>query len=62
VIWAFFSLSLYIFGEIAGTMGFMIFTCYFISVLLVQYYCFSPRMGLYIILAYLVASILFIPS
>jgi len=62
VIWAFFSLSLYIFGEIAGTMGFMIFTCYFISVLLVNTTASPLEWGLYIILAYLIASILFIPK
>ncbi len=62
VIWAFFSLSLYIFGENAGTMGFMIFTCYFISVLLVNTTASPLEWGLYIILAYLVASILFIPK
>ncbi|WP_334097812.1 FUSC family protein [Methanobacterium formicicum] len=62
VIWAFFSLSLYIFGETTGTMGFMIFTCYFISVLLVNTTASPLEWGLYIILAYLVASILFIPK
>lgn len=62
VIWAFFSLSLYIFGEIPGTMGFMIFTCYFISVLLVNTTVSPLEWGLYIILAYLVASILFLPK
>lgn len=62
VIWAFFSLSLYIFSETSGLFGFMIFTGYFISVLLVNEKANPLDWGLYIVLAYLVASILFIPK
>jgi len=62
VVWAFFSLSLYIFNENAGLFGFMIFTGYFMSVLLVNNYVSPLNWGLYIVLAYLVASILLIPK
>jgi len=62
MVWAFFSLSLYIFSETAGLFGFMIFTGYFVSVLLVNKNAAPLDWGLYIVLAYLVASILFIPK
>lgn len=62
VVWAFFSLSLYIFNENAGLFGFMIFTGYFMSVLLVNNYVPTLEWGLYTVLAYLVASILLIPK
>ena len=62
VIWAFFSLSLYIFGETVGILGFMIFAGYFISVIMVNMKATTLEWGLYIILAYLVSSILFIPK
>lgn len=62
VIWAFFSLSMYIFSETVGLFGFIIFTGYFMSVLLVNRDASTLDWGLYIILAYLVSSLLFIPK
>ncbi|AUB54807.1 hypothetical protein BK007_01430 [Methanobacterium subterraneum] len=62
VVWAFFSISLYIFSETAGLFGFMVFTGYFMSVLLVNKNAPPLDWGLYIALSYLVASILFIPK
>lgn len=62
VIWAFFSLSMYIFGETVGILGFMIFTSYFISVIMVNQRATTIDWGLYVIVAYLVSSLLFIPK
>ena len=62
VVWAFFSLSLYIFSETAGLFGFIIFSGYFMSVLLVNRDVSTMDWGLYIILAYLIGSILLIPK
>jgi len=62
IVWTFFSLSLYIFNENTGLFGFMIFTGYFMSVLLVNNYVPTLEWGLYTVLAYLVASILLIPK
>ncbi|NYB51232.1 MAG: FUSC family protein [Methanobacteriaceae archaeon] len=62
VIWAFFSLSLYIFGETAGIFGFMIFISYFVAVVMVNREASALEWGLYVVLAYLVSSILFIPK
>lgn len=62
VIWAFLSLSMYIFSESVGLFGFIIFCGYFLSVALVNRDASTLDWGLYIILAYLVASILFIPK
>jgi len=62
VVWAFLSLSMYIFSETFGLFGFIIFCGYFLSVALVNKGASTLDWGLYIILAYLVASILFIPK
>lgn len=62
VLWSFFSLSVYIFGETSGSFGFIIFCSYFLSVILANGNVSPLDWGLYIILAYLVASILFIPK
>jgi hypothetical protein len=62
VVWAFLSLSMYIFSETFGLFGFIIFCGYFLSVALVNRGASTMDWGLYIILAYLVASILFIPK
>lgn len=62
IVWAFFSLSMYIFGETVGSVGFIIFTSYFLSVLFVNRDASTLDWGLYIILAYLVASLLFVPK
>ena len=62
VVWAFLSLSMYIFSETFGLFGFIIFCGYFLSVALVNRGASTLDWGLYIILAYLVASILFIPK
>lgn len=62
VVWAFFSLSMYIFSETAGLFGFIIFSGYFLSVVLVNREASTLDWGLYIILAYLVSSLLFIPK
>ena len=62
VLWSFFSLSTYIFGEAFGTFGFIMFCCYFLSVILVNREASPLDWGLYIVLAYLVASISFIPK
>lgn len=62
IIWAFLSLSMYIFSESVGLFGFIIFCGYFLSVALVNRDASTLDWGLYIILAYLVASILFLPK
>jgi hypothetical protein len=62
VIWAFLSLSMYIFSESVGLFGFIIFCGYFLSVALVNRDASTLDWGLYTILAYLVASILFLPK
>lgn len=62
VVWAFFSLSMYIFGETVGSLGFIIFTSYFLSVLFVNRDASTLDWGFYILLAYLVASLLFVPK
>ena len=61
LIWAFFSISLYIFGSLEGSLGFTFFITYLVAVLLVN----NPNTldwASYSILSYLVASILFIPK
>lgn len=62
VVWAFLSLSMYIFSETIGLFGFIIFCGYFLSVAMVNRDASTLDWGLYIILAYLVASLLFIPQ
>jgi hypothetical protein len=62
IIWAFLSLSMYIFSESIGLFGFIIFCGYFLSVALVNRDASTLDWGLYTILAYLVASILFLPK
>ncbi|MGI6482495.1 MAG: FUSC family protein [Methanobacterium sp.] len=62
VVWAFFSLSLYIFSETMGLFGFLIFSGYFLSVLLVNPEVSTWDLALYIIFAYLIGSFLFIPK
>ncbi|MGV8143347.1 MAG: FUSC family protein [Methanothermobacter sp.] len=61
IIWAFFGLSTYIFGESVGFFGFIIFSLYFIAVIMVNYKSTTTEWVSYCILAFLVASILLIP-
>nr|WP_245248200.1 FUSC family protein [Methanobacterium petrolearium] len=62
ILWSFFSLSTYIFSEAFGSFGFIIFCCYFLSVVLVNRDASPLDWGFYIVLAYMVASISFIPK
>jgi len=62
VIWSFFSISMYIFGSMEGSLGFTFFLTYFIAVLLVNNQSSTLDWASYSIIAYLVASILFIPK
>ena len=62
VLWAFFSISLYIFGNIEGTIGFSFFLTYFIAVLIVNPNSTPIEWVSYTTLAYLVASTLLIPK
>ncbi len=61
VLWAFFSISLYIFGESLGYFGFVIFASYFVAVIIVNNQSSTLEWGIYCVIAFLVASILFIP-
>lgn len=62
VLWAFFSISLYIFGNIEGTIGFSFFLTYFIAVLIVNPKSTPIEWVSFTTLAYLVASTLLIPK
>ncbi|MBI5680119.1 MAG: FUSC family protein [Methanobacterium sp.] len=62
VIWAFFSLSMYIFGNTVGYLGFTFFTFYFLAVITVNNHSTTLDWAIYCILAYLVVFILFIPK
>jgi uncharacterized membrane protein YgaE (UPF0421/DUF939 family) len=62
VLWAFFSLSLYIFGNVEGSIGFSFFLTYFVAVLIVNPKSTPIEWVSYTTLAYLVASTLFIPK
>jgi uncharacterized membrane protein YgaE (UPF0421/DUF939 family) len=61
-IWAFFSISLYIFGTTEGSIGFTFFLIYFVAVLLVNNMSTPLDWTIYVILSYLIVSILFIPK
>jgi len=61
LIWTFFSISLYIFGSLEGSLGFTFFITYFVAVLLVNN-TNTLDWASYGILSYLIASILFIPK
>ncbi|HEX7467198.1 MAG TPA: FUSC family protein [Methanobacterium sp.] len=61
LIWAFFSISLYIFGSLEGSLGFTFFITYFVAVLLVNNQNTLDWVS-YSTLSYLVVSILFIPK
>jgi hypothetical protein len=61
-IWAFFSISLYIFGTTEGSIGFTFFLIYFVAVLLVNNMSTPLDWVIYAILSYLIVSILFIPK
>ena len=61
VIWAFFCISLYIFGKSIGFFGYIIFVMYFIAVIVVNVKSTTMDYIYYCLLAFLVASILFIP-
>jgi uncharacterized membrane protein YgaE (UPF0421/DUF939 family) len=61
VIWSFFALSTYIFGETVGFFGFLIFTMYFVAVIMVNNKSSTPEWALCTVLAFLVASLLLIP-
>ena len=62
VLWAFFSISMYIFGTLEGSLGFTFFLIYFIAVLMVNNQISTLDWSIYSTLSYLVASILFIPK
>ncbi len=62
VLWAFFGISLYIFGETLGYFGFLIFASYFLAVVIVNNQSSTPEWVFYCVIAFLVASILFIPQ
>lgn len=62
VLWSFFSISMYIFGRIEGSLGFTFFLIYFVAVLLVNNQSSTLYWAIYSIIAYMVASILFIPK
>jgi uncharacterized membrane protein YccC len=61
VIWAFSCISLYIFGKSIGFFGYIIFVMYFIAVIVVNDKSTAIDYIYYCLLAFLVASILFIP-
>ncbi|MDP3034863.1 MAG: FUSC family protein [Methanobacteriaceae archaeon] len=61
-IWAFFSISTYIFGGEVGAFGFILFDAYFLSVILVNNSASTIDWISYCILSFLVASILLIPK
>lgn len=62
MLWAFFSISLYIFGNIEGAIGFSFFLTYFIAVLIVNPESTPIEWVSYTTLAYVVASTLLIPK
>jgi len=62
IIWAFFSISLYIFGTTEGSLGFLFFLNYFLAVLLVNNQSTTLDWAIYSIIPYAVVSILFIPK
>jgi uncharacterized membrane protein YgaE (UPF0421/DUF939 family) len=61
-IWAFFSISLYIFGTTEGSLGFTFFLIYFVAVLLVNNTSTILDWTIYAILSYLIVSTLFLPK
>lgn len=61
-LWAFFSISTYIFGGEVGAFGFILFDAYFLSVILVNNSSSTVDWISYCILSFLVASILLIPK
>jgi len=61
VIWAFFCISLYIFGKSIGFFGYIIFVMYFIAVIVVNTKSTPLDYIYYCLLAFLVSSLLFIP-
>jgi len=61
VLWSFFAISTYIFGESVGFIGFIIFSMYFIAVIMVNNKSTTLEWISYSILAFAVASLLFIP-
>ncbi|EKF86530.1 FUSC family protein [Methanobacterium formicicum] len=61
IILAFFSSSLFIFSETAGSLGFLIFINYIFSVIFINQTVNIREWLLYIILSFLVASILLVP-
>ncbi len=62
LIWAFFGISLYIFGNTEGSLGFTYFLIYFVAVLMVNNGSTPIEWAIFSILPYLVVSILFIPK
>ncbi len=62
VLWAFFSISMYIFGSMEGSLGFTFFLIYFVAVLMVNNQSSTLDWAIYSTLSYLVAFILFIPK
>ena len=62
IVWTFFSISMYIFGKVEGSLGFTFFLIYFVAVLLVNNQSSTLDWVIYCIIAYLVASILFLPK
>jgi uncharacterized membrane protein YgaE (UPF0421/DUF939 family) len=62
MIWAFFSISLYIFGSSEGSLGFIFFLNYFLAILLLNNQSNTLNWAICSIIPYAVVSILFIPK
>jgi uncharacterized membrane protein YgaE (UPF0421/DUF939 family) len=61
VLWSFFAMSTYIFGESVGFFGFVIFTVYFIAVIMVNDKSTVMEWISYCVLSFTVASLLLFP-
>jgi len=62
VLWAFFTLSMYIFGESDGFFGFILFASYFSATIIINNQSTIFEWPLYCIFAFLVASLILIPK
>ncbi|MGC9517078.1 MAG: hypothetical protein ACP5C3_05180, partial [Methanomicrobiales archaeon] len=62
ILWSFFTLSLYIFGETEGLIGYAFFLTYFLAAILFDNKYNLIEWTSYAVFAYLIASILLIPK
>lgn len=62
ILWSFFTLSIYIFGETDGFVGFLFFSIYFLAAVLFHAQSTLIEWVIYPVFGYLVASILLIPK